>query len=430
MAQKKVLIVGSGGREHALGWKISESSEVSEVFYAPGNAGTEEGKGRNISIDGTDKNNFPALLDFVIKNSIDMVVVGPEKPLNAGITDFFNSQGFTRIFGPTRVASQLEADKFYSYDLMERAGIPQAKSIKCFSVSEAEEIIKREVTAQGIVIKARGLTGGKGVSVCDNLAQALAEIPNFPKKFGPDVLIAKRLFGQEYSVFGISDGENVSPLEMSIQDHKRLRDGDQGPNTGGMGAYCPAPIASAEAVRDVAKNIMTPIVRKMKAEGAEYKGFLYAGMIMTVDGPKVIEFNVRFGDPECEPAMMMIESDLYRHLSDALDGKLDSSQIRFKSGAACSVILSAQTYPEAASNGLPISGLEDTLGIAGVKVFHAGTKKDNGKVVTAGGRILAATAYSEEGILAAKSLAYEAVRKINMPGGFHYRTDISDKALI
>ena len=426
---KKVLIVGSVGREHALGWKLGQSDEVSEVIYAPGNAGTQEEKGRNISIDGSKKDNFPALLNFVNSESVDMVVVGPETPLADGIVDYFNSRGYNRIFGPTQQASLLESDKFFSFDLMNELGLPQANSVKCYSIEEAIKAINERVTQNGIVIKARGLTGGKGVTVCDSKDQALSEIKEHAGKYGLEVLIAERLFGQEFSVFGLSDGNKVSPLEISLQDHKNLLDGDKGPNTGGMGAYGPAPVASAEVVRNVADNIMTPLVQKMKEQGNKYNGFLYVGMIMTKEGPKIIEFNIRFGDPECQPIMMMLRSDLYVALSSTFDGKLDQVKMEFNPGAACCVILASQGYPESYKKELPISGLEDANKIRGVKVFHAGTKLDNGKILTYGGRVLGVTGYSPSEIADAQILAYEGVSKISIPGGFHYRKDIANKAL-
>ena len=423
------MILGSGGREHALGWKIGQSDEVSEVIYAPGNAGTQEEKGRNIPIDGSKKDNFSALLGFVNSESIDLVVVGSEAPLAAGVVDYFNSRGYNRIFGPTQKASVLESDKFFSFDIMNYLGLPQADSIKCYSTEEAIRAINETATDKGIVIKARGLTGGKGVAVCDSREQALSEIRGHAGKYGPEVLIAERLYGQEFSVFGISDGNKVSPLEISIQDHKPLLDGDKGPNTGGMGAYGPAPIASADIVRDVADNIMTPIIQIMKQRGMEYQGFIYGGMIMTEQGPKVIEFNIRFGDPECQPAMMMLRSDLYRILSSSLDGTLYQVTMEFNPGAACCVVLASQGYPERYNKRLPISGLEDANRVKGAKVFHAGTILDNNQILTSGGRVLGVTGYSSSGIADAQRLAYEAVSKIKVPGDFHYRKDIAGKAL-
>jgi phosphoribosylamine--glycine ligase len=429
MGTKKVLIIGSGGREHALGWKIAQSDEVSEVLYAPGNAGTASWKGRNVPIDGSKEENFASIAQLIESEDIDMTVVGPEAPLCDGLVDYLNFMGHYRVFGPTKKASVLESDKFFSYDIMYMLDIPQADSKKCYSTKEEIDTIKSWQWEDGVVIKARGLTGGKGVSVCDSKEEALAEMANHSKNYGPEVLIAERLHGQEFSVFGISDGNRVAPLEISVQDHKPLHDDDKGPNTGGMGAYCPVPIAPANVVKYVAEKIMTPIVQLMKKDGREYKGFLYAGMMMTADGPKVIEFNVRFGDPECQPAMMMLKNDLYAPLSLALEGRLDEISMEFNPGAACCVVLASQGYPGSYKKDLPISGLEKAKSLGNVKVFHAGTKLKEGGIVNSGGRVLGATAWSASGIAEAQKRAYGAVSLIDIPGGFHYRKDIANKAL-
>ncbi|MFQ5474247.1 MAG: phosphoribosylamine--glycine ligase, partial [Candidatus Nanoarchaeia archaeon] len=300
----KVMIIGNGGREHALGWNISKSDEVSEVIYAPGNAGTAEGKGRNVDIDPMD---FPGLISFIESENLDLTVVGPEAPLAKGLVDLLHARGYQHVFGCTRKAAMLESDKFFSYDLMRSLDIPQAESIKCYTLEEAFAAIRKLATNQGVVIQARGLTGGKGVTVCESKTEALEEIVRHTEKYGTEVLIAERLSGQEFSVFGISDGNQVLPLEISLQDHKPVFDGDKGPNTGGMGAYGPASVASRIVVKEVSDGIMNPLVRKMRYARNPFVGFLYAGMIMTSEGPKVIEFNVRFGDPECQPAMMMVD---------------------------------------------------------------------------------------------------------------------------
>lgn len=431
----KILIIGSGGREHSLGWKISQSEEVSEVIYAPGNAGTQEGKGRNIAIDGTKKENFQTLAELIKSEKIDLTIVGPEAPLVEGIVDHLKSQGCHRIFGPTKEASRLEGDKFFSYDIMEKLRIPQARSIKCYTTEEAEKAIRKRAAIDGIVIKARGLTAGKGVSVCDSEEQALKEIKQHTKNYGSEVLIAERLFGEEFSLFGISDGKKVYPIEISIQDHKRLLDKDRGPNTGGMGAYGPAPVAPARIIKYVTEKIMTPVVQEMAEIGVPYQGFLYAGMMLTGKGPKVIEFNVRFGDPECQPAMMMIKSDLYKVLSQALEGKLEDINMEFNPGAACCVVLASKGYPKKKKyREVPIIGIEEANKVEGVKVFHAGTKLKDDSIVTSGGRVLGVTAYSPKGIFDAKKLAYQAAEKIKtygflkIPSKLHYRKDVADKA--
>ncbi len=360
---------------------------------------------------------------------IDMVVVGPEAPLVGGIVNFFNSRGYSRIFGPTQDAAALEADKFFSWEIMRDLNIPQAESIECFNLEEAARAVTSLANSGGVVLKARGLTGGKGVGVYDSRNSALEALRQHAQNYGNQILVAERLFGQEFSVFAVTDGTNVSGLEIAFQDHKPLFDGDRAPNTGGMGAYGPAPIDSQDVVRNVVRNIMTPVVREMKRRGMEYKGFLYAGMIMTEDGPRVLEFNARFGDPEGQPAMMTIKGDLYRHLSSALDGKLEGEVLDLNPGAACCVVLASQGYPGKYVGGLEITGLDGVKKIPGIKVFHAGTKLVDGKIVTDGGRVLGVTAYSPSGIVEARAMAYEVIPRIKVPGGFHFRKDIGEKAL-
>ena len=440
----KVAIIGGGGREHAIGWSIAQDLSVNEVIYFKG--GDAIGKDticRCINIDGTKKENQKAVADEVEKQNIDMIIVGPDQPLVDGIVDFFSERGYKNIFGPTSKASAIEADKFYSYDLMERARIPQADSVKCKTIEEAITAIKERtiqdtgsVGGFGIVIKARGLTGGKGVYVCDTVEEALTQLPQHIKSFNSeDILIAERLFGQEFSVFGTSDGERVVPLEMSVQDHKRLHDGDNGPNTGGMGAYGPAPIANADIVKRVAERMMTPLVQEMKKDGREYKGFLYAAVIMTGSGPKILEYNCRFGDPEAQPSVMMLKNGLYQPIKAALEGKLDKINFEFKPGASCCVVMAADGYPGSYEKGIEIRGLDIVAQIPDVKVFHAGTAIKDGRTVTAGGRVLGVTSYSPKGILHAQARAYAAADIINEKTNalnnkkvFTYRTDIADKA--
>jgi len=421
---RKILIIGSGGREHALGWKLSQSKKVSEIFYAPGNAGTFfENKGKNVSIDCSEEENFPKIYRFIKRKNIDLTIIGSEIPLANGIVDYLNSENIHDVFGPTKEATKLESDKFFSYDLMNELKIPQANSIKCYCWGDAVNAINKFSGKEGLVIKARGLASGKGVKVCDSRDESLEEITKNNEKYGKEVLITERIYGEEFSVFGISDGEKVIPLEIVVQDYKRVFENDKGLNTGGMGAYCPVKDVSKEIIKNISEEIMNPIVHKMKEIGKEYRGFIYAGMMKTKEGLKVIEFNARFGDPECQPAMMMIKSDLYDLISSSLHQKKEKPE--FYSGASCCVVLTSKGYPGKYKQDLKISGLEEAVKIKNVKIFHAGTKIKNDSIVTSGGRVLGVTGYSEKGIKEARKLAYEAVSKISIPEGFHYRKDIA-----
>ncbi|MFH1307659.1 MAG: phosphoribosylamine--glycine ligase [archaeon] len=451
MDEKIILVIGSGGREHALVRSLNHEPGA-VVYCSPGNYGTNL-DGFNLDyINGTKPENFQQLYKWVKDNSVDMVVVGPEDPLCNGIVDFFNERGYNRIFGPTKDAARLESDKFFSYSVNEAVGIPQARSILCESTEQAIDAIKNfqlisgASVEKGIVVKARGLTAGKGVSVYDSIEEALEDVKRHAGAFGPEVLVAERLVGQEFSVFGISDGWNVKPFEMAVQDHKRRDDGDKGPNTGGMGAYCPAPIADSGIVKKINDEIFVPLVRYMKNErGIEYKGFIYGGMIMTKEGPKVIEYNIRFGDPEAQPAMMMLKNGLYQPLNLALDGRLDEIDLEFNKGASVCVVLASDGYPEKYDKGFEIKGLDAVKEMDNVIVFHAGTKIRGGDKsysgtefyktpLTSGGRVLGVTAYGEgasvfDSIRKAQELAYSAVDKIGLVGSkFHYRTDIGRKA--
>ena len=438
MDKDKVLVVGSGGREDALSVSIAKSDNVSHVFRAPGNA-REGGKIRNVPIDGTKTENFRTLYDFVISENIGTVIVGPEGPLDNGIVDNFNHMGFTRIYGPTLSATRLESDKKFSLEIMNQLGIPHAESVACVTTEQAIKAIKERTTDDGIVIKARGLTGGKGVTVCDTREQALEEITLHAEKYGPEVLIAERLIGQEFSVTVLVDGDSVLPIEMSFQDHKQAYDNDEGPMTGGMGAYGPAPIASQEVVRYVANDMLTPMVQYMKEDDAKFIGFMYTGLMMTNKGPKILEVNVRFGDPECQPSMVMLKNSIYEPISLALEGKLDEAKFEFRPGAACCVVMASNGYPGnyEGVQGCVIKGLGHAERIDEVTIFHAGTKlNDHGEVVVAGSRVLGITGYSPNGLVEACDKAYQAVRTINIATSkfnrkevFHFRQDIGNKAL-
>ncbi len=421
----KVLIIGGGGREHALGWKLAQSEQVSAVLFAPGNGGTMGGKCRNLSLDGTKATSQEAVAALIQEEGIDLTLVGPEVPLMEGLVDFLRSQGIHRVFGPMQAAAALECDKFFSYELMKEAGIPQAEGVCCRSQAEAEAAIKAHTTELGIVLKARGLAAGKGVVVCSDIAEALSALPRLIASFGPDILVSERLSGPEFSIFGVCDGKQVIPWEMSFQDHKALLDGDRGPNTGGMGAFGPAPVASLEVVHQIHRDVMTPVVEAFARRGIPYTGFLYAGMMLTPEGPKALEFNVRFGDPECQPAMVMLESDLYPLLDAAVEGRLEQSLMRFRAGAACCVVLAAQGYPGEVQKGQRIEGIDAAESIEGVKVFHAGTRREGADTLTQGGRVLGVTGYAETGLVQARQLAYDACAQIHTQEGFVYRRDIA-----
>ncbi len=426
---KKVLIIGSGGREHALGWNISRSGNI-EILYAPGNGGTEqERNSRNVAMD---IRNFSEIAKLVKKEKIDLTIVGPEEPLADGLVDYLYNKGCFSIFGPTQEAAKIESDKFYSYDIMQQLNIPQAYSIKCESSEQAVKAINEIATENGVVLKARGLTGGKGVTVCSSKEQALSTLEQHIINYGSHLLVAERLFGEEFSVFGIANGERVYPLGMAFQDRKSLLDNNQGPNTGGMGACGPVPFVSISMVNDIVDRMMTPIIKNISkdSDADNYHGFLYAGMILTQQGPKVLEYNVRFGDPECQPAMMLLRNNLYDACSSALNGGSAHKQMSFDAGSACCVVLTSPGYPGEFKKGLPISGLEEVSKMHNIKVFHAGTKKDGEQIITTGGRVLGVTAYSPFGIEQARNLAYEAAYKLSIPGGFHYRRDIGSKAVI
>ncbi len=434
---EKVLIIGSGGREHALGWKLAQSPHVTEVVYAPGNGGTaREQKGRNVSIE---LKSVDRLIKLVLEECPDLTVVGPEAPLAAGLVDALLEKKYHRVIGPTKAAAQLEASKIFSYQLNEELGIPQARAIVCEDQASAAKAVvspfpkEKIFTKRGGVLKADYLAAGKGVVVCDSTQEALEALcsPFWHNLQKTGILVSERLFGEEFSMFALSDGEHVVPLHISFQDHKRRDDGDKGPNTGGMGAYGPAPVADVEMVKTVSDIILTPIVQRMQERGTPYRGIIYAGMMMTEEGLNVLEYNVRFGDPECQPAMMLLEGDLYEIFDHMVNGTLDKAQFSFIPGAACAVVMAAQGYPEKPLDGFPIYGLEKER-TEEIRIFHARTKQMNDNFVAAGGRILGVTAYAHSGIKEATERAYEIVRDISSATGdkhFHFRTDIALRAL-
>jgi len=420
-----VLIIGSGGREHALGWKIKQSKHVNNIYFAPGNAGTEE-IGENINIEADD---ILKLLKFAKKNKINLTVVGPEIPLALGIVDQFQKNGL-QIFGPTKKASQLESSKAFASSFLEKYKIPHPVSLTFFQAKKALDFVKKS-TWSSFVVKADGLAAGKGVIVCHSKKQAIKAIKEImiKKEFGEagkKIIIQEFLIGQELSVLAISDGKTIIPL-LPAQDHKPVFDGDHGPNTGGMGAYSPVPLVKKKLMEKIIKTILQPTIIGMKKEGSSYGGVLYAGLMLTKNGPKVLEFNCRFGDPETQPILMLLQTDLVEIILNCLRGNLKKQKIRFNKDFCVCVVLTSRGYPGHYSKGEVISGLN--LKNKGVQIFHAGTKKINNKIVTHGGRVLAVTALGKTIPIAIKK-AYNLIGKEGVRfNKMHYRKDIGQKAI-
>lgn len=422
----KVLIIGNGGREHALAWKAAQSQLVSEVFVAPGNPGTaSEDKIKNVNIGVTD---VDALVSFAKENNVDLTIVGPEAPLVIGVVDAFQAADL-RIFGPSKNAAQLEGSKSFTKDFLARHNIPTAKYEVFTETDKALEYLDK--VGAPIVIKADGLAAGKGVIVAMNLDEAKDAVKDMLSgnafgDAGSRVVIEDFLSGEEASFIVMVDGENVVPMATS-QDHKRVGDKDTGPNTGGMGAYSPAPVVTQDVFDKVMEQIIYPTVNGMKAEGNKYVGFLYAGLMIDAQGnPKVIEYNCRFGDPETQPIMMRMQSDLVDLCNKAVDGKLKGEIAKYDDRAAVGVVLAAKNYPSTPQKGDVISGLDYNFP-SDTKIFQAGTSLKDGNVVTSGGRVLCATALGNT-VLEAQQKAYEAIKHINWDGMF-YRTDIAYRAI-
>jgi phosphoribosylamine--glycine ligase len=422
----KILVIGSGGREHALAWKLKQSPRVSEVIVAPGNAGTAREPGvRNVPVAADE---FDTLLALARHENVALTVVGPEAPLVGGLVDRFRAEGL-RCFGPRKIAAQLEGSKAFAKDFLIRHNIPTARHAVFSELAPA----LAHVRAHGapIVIKADGLAAGKGVVVALTLADAEQALHDMlgARALGAAsarVVIEEFLDGEEASYIVISDGRHALPLATS-QDHKRRDDRDLGPNTGGMGAYSPAPVVTPEVERRILREIIEPTLAGMAGEGAPFIGFLYAGLMIGRDGaPRVIEFNVRMGDPETQPILLRLRSDLVDLLDAALDGRLDRTSVGWDPRPALGVVLAAPGYPGKLRLGDPIAGLDADFG-ADVKVFHAGSKVENGKIVTAGGRVLTVCALGAD-LAAAQAQAYAAVRRIRFDG-MHYRRDIGWRAL-
>jgi len=420
----KVLIVGGGGREHALAWKLSQSSKITKLFIAPGNPGTAA-HGENVAIAAED---IDGLLAFAIAEKIDFTVVGPELPLTLGISDAFAASNLL-VFGPSKAASELEGSKAFCKELMVRHKIPTAFYKKFEDASAARAYV--ETHNPPMVVKADGLAAGKGVVICQTRQEALAAIDLMmtEKAFGSSgarIIIEEFLAGEEASFLAITDGKTVLPLAPA-QDHKAIFDGDTGPNTGGMGAYSPAPVLTKELQEEVMERVMRPVVEGMAKEGRLYRGILYAGLMITETGPKVLEFNCRFGDPETQPILMRLSSDLLDALLAAATGGLDNVTLEWKKEAAVCVVMAAKGYPGNYLKGSEITGLAEAALLPDTVVFHAGTRASDGRIVTSGGRVLGVTALGAD-IKEAIENAYRAVGKISWEGA-QYRTDIGKKAL-
>jgi phosphoribosylamine--glycine ligase len=422
----KVLIIGSGGREHALAWKVAQSPRVTQVFVAPGNAGTRlEANTTNVDIAADD---VAGLLAFAQRERVDLTIVGPEAPLVLGVSDAFAAAGL-RCFGPSRLAARLEGSKAFTKDFLQRHGIPTA----AYATFTREHFDPKWIRAQRapLVVKADGLAAGKGVVICATQDEAVDTAQEmFAGRFGPagdTVVVETFLEGEEASFIAMVDGTHVLPLATS-QDHKRLRDGDEGPNTGGMGAYSPAPVVTPEIHDRIMREVMLPTVAALAREGTPYVGFLYAGVMIAGDGtPNVLEFNCRFGDPETQPILSRMLSDLTTLCEAALEGRLDGIEVEWDPRAAVGVVLAAAGYPDAVRKGDEIHGLDTAAKLPG-KVFHAGTALDaNGRIVTAGGRVLCAVGLGTS-VRLAQQQAYELAATIRWDG-MQYRKDIGFRAI-
>ena len=421
----RVLIVGSGGREHALAWKLANESGVRQVYCAPGNAGIA----RVATCLPVDSGDAQAMLDAAARERIDLTIVGPELPLDRGIVDLFNARG-RLIFGPTRAAAQLECSKVFAKEFMARHGVPTARYRACDTIEEARAVLSGGELGLPLVVKADGLAAGKGVVVADDRATAEQAITAAmaDRQFGDAgarVVLEECLSGPEVSCFALCDGTRAVPLR-SAQDHKRIYDQDRGPNTGGMGAFSPSPLFDAAMQATVQREIIEPVLRGLVAEGAEYRGFLYAGLMLTCDGPKVIEFNVRFGDPEAQVVIPAIDEPLAPHLASAGAGRHTGTAIAFSPDQLVGVVLASGGYPGAVTTGLPIAGLDDAAAQAGVTVFHSGTSERGGRIVTAGGRVLTVVGRGPT-FDAAIARAYDGVGRVHFDG-MQYRRDIGAKA--
>jgi phosphoribosylamine--glycine ligase len=418
-----VLVVGAGGREHALCWKLAQSPKLTKLYAAPGNAGMAS-IADCVDIGAED---VAALVGFARDNAVDLVVVGPEAPLVKGLADQLTEAGIP-VFGPSAKAAQLEGSKGFTKDLCQRANIPTAAYGRFTDLDDALAYVGRE--GAPIVIKADGLAAGKGVTVAMTTDEALAAVREaFDGRFGDagaEVVIEDFLEGEEASFFALCDGTTALPL-VTAQDHKRVGDGDSGPNTGGMGAYSPAPVMTPDLIDEVMTTIIEPTLATMQADGMPYMGVLFAGLMITAKGPELIEYNARFGDPECQVLMMRMESDLLELLLAAANGQLKGKTVSWRKDPALTVVMAADGYPGSYDKGTAVNNLDDAASDAGVEIFHAGTAMQDGQLVATGGRVLNITAMAPS-VAQAQALAYAAIDKIDWPEGF-CRRDIGWRAI-
>ena len=424
MAERKILIVGGGGREHTLAWKLANDSGKPRVYCAPGNAGTAR-VATNVGIAATD---IGALVKWAMAERPHLTVVGPEAPLCEGIVDRFSAEGL-RVFGPSRAAAMLEGSKSFAKEIMQSAGVPTAKAARFCDANEAKAYLRKQ--GAPVVVKADGLAAGKGVTVAATLeeAEAAVDASLVTREFGKagnTVLIEECLQGEEASILALVDGRTIVPLS-SAQDHKRVFDRDEGPNTGGMGAYSPAPVVKDSWWPFIRREVLEKTVVELNRRGIVYRGVLYAGLMMTQDGPKVLEFNCRFGDPETQAVIPRLACDLLPALDACVDGTLSEDLVRWKNEASVCVVMAAGGYPGKYARGDEITGLDRAGAMSDVMVFHAGTAEKQGRVVTAGGRVLGVTALGRD-LRAAIGLAYQACGHIKFNSA-HYRKDIGWRAI-
>ncbi|HEY2585112.1 MAG TPA: phosphoribosylamine--glycine ligase [Tepidisphaeraceae bacterium] len=420
----KVLVIGNGAREHALAWKLAASPRVTALYALPGNPGTAQ-VADNVPLDPM---NFAAVEKFAKGNQIDLVVIGPEDPLAAGLADRLLAAGL-KVFGPTKEAARLEADKWFAKELMRHQAIPTAEARSFTDPDAAAEYIR--VRDEALVVKASGLAKGKGVTVCYRTEDALEAVDQVMRKkafgsAGARVVIEELLSGPECSILAFVDRKNIYLMETS-QDHKAVEDGDTGPMTGGMGAYSPTPVVTEPVLAQIQRDILVPTVDGLVREGIEYRGVLYAGLMITQHGPKVLEFNCRFGDPETQPLMMRLQSDLLEVMLAVADGRLDQVELKWDPRPAMCVVAASGGYPGKYRTGLPITGIADADAMHDVKVFQGGTRAEGKQILTDGGRVLSVTALGDT-LAQARQRAYDAMSKIHFEG-MHYRKDIGRRAL-